>query len=204
MSNCGRLTSGLTGTGIRLCRKQRYLEPILCSPHHWAEAISHNLTCSLHNALDANIAKPSNATKLHKATRRRERVMQRFKSPHHAQRFCASHDQINTLFRPHRHRLSKASYRHARHEAFDLWETFSEELIVARPVESRHLRGRRSTRRRCRVRLSMTTYLKKQAPRRLAINGSSYGPSVRQPRKGERRFRDSNGQPQGAGANRHL
>ena len=67
----------------------------------------------------------------HKATRRRERVMQRFKSPHHAQRFCASHDQINTLFRPHRHRLPKASYRHARHDAFDLWETFSEELMVA-------------------------------------------------------------------------
>ncbi|MEM8949926.1 MAG: IS6 family transposase [Pseudomonadota bacterium] len=35
----------------------------------------------------------------HKPTRRRGRVMQRFKSPHHAQRFCAAHDQINTLFR---------------------------------------------------------------------------------------------------------
>ncbi len=67
----------------------------------------------------------------HKATRRRERVMQRFKSQHHALRFCAAHDQINTLFRPHRHRLSKASYRHARHDAFDLWETFSEELKTA-------------------------------------------------------------------------
>jgi putative transposase len=42
----------------------------------------------------------------HKPTRRRERVMQRFKSPHHAQRFCAAHDQINTIFRPRRHLLS--------------------------------------------------------------------------------------------------
>jgi len=67
----------------------------------------------------------------HKATRRRERVMQRFKPPHHAQRFCAAHDQINTLFHPHRHRLSKARYRHARHGAFDFWEIFSEELTAA-------------------------------------------------------------------------
>ena len=67
----------------------------------------------------------------HKPTRRRERVMQRFKSPHHAQRFCATHDQINTLFRPHRHRLSRPSYRHARNDAFDLWNEFSNELMAA-------------------------------------------------------------------------
>ena len=67
----------------------------------------------------------------HKPTRRRERVMQRFKSPHHAQRFCSAHDQINTLFRPHRHRLSARSYRHARNDAFALWNDFTNELIAA-------------------------------------------------------------------------
>ena len=67
----------------------------------------------------------------HKPTRRRERVMQRFKSPHHAQRFCAAHDQINTLFRPRRHRLSAQSYRHARTDAFDLWADFTDELTAA-------------------------------------------------------------------------
>ena len=67
----------------------------------------------------------------HKPTRRRERVMQRFKSPHHAQRFCAAHDQISTLFRPHRHRLSARSYRHARNDAFALWDDFTNELIAA-------------------------------------------------------------------------
>ncbi|MEM9670875.1 MAG: IS6 family transposase [Pseudomonadota bacterium] len=67
----------------------------------------------------------------HKPTRRRERVMQRFKSPHHAQRFCAAHDQINTLFRPRRHRLSRASYRHARNDAFASWADFTSEFAAA-------------------------------------------------------------------------
>ena len=67
----------------------------------------------------------------HKPTRRRERVMQRFKSPYHAQRFCAAHDQINTLFRPRRHRLSRTSYRHARNDAFAIWADFTSEFAAA-------------------------------------------------------------------------
>ncbi|MBC6445519.1 MAG: IS6 family transposase [Alphaproteobacteria bacterium GM202ARS2] len=67
----------------------------------------------------------------HKPTRRRERVMQRFKSPHHAQRFCAAHNQINTIVPPRRHLLSANSYRHARNDAFDLWNDFAKELCVA-------------------------------------------------------------------------
>jgi len=67
----------------------------------------------------------------HKATRLREGVMQHFKSPRHAQRFCTAHDQINTLLRPHRHRLSKASYRHAGNDAFDLWNDFVNEVAGA-------------------------------------------------------------------------
>ena len=66
----------------------------------------------------------------HKPTQRRERVMQRFQSPHHAQRFCASHDQINTLFRPRRHRLSRAGFRHARNDAFDLWAGFTSDFTA--------------------------------------------------------------------------
>ena len=67
----------------------------------------------------------------HKPTRRRERVMQHFKSLHHAQRFCSNHDQINTLFRSHRHRLTRASYRHARNDAFDLWTDCTKEFAAA-------------------------------------------------------------------------
>ncbi|MGI9507261.1 MAG: IS6 family transposase, partial [Geminicoccaceae bacterium] len=40
-------------------------------------------------------------------------------------------DQINTLFRPRRHRLSANSYRHARNDAFDLWNDFAKKLNEA-------------------------------------------------------------------------
>jgi putative transposase len=47
-----------------------------------------------------------------------------------AQRFLAAHDQINTIFRPRRYRLSSASYRHARSEAFDLWDDYALEMTA--------------------------------------------------------------------------
>lgn len=50
----------------------------------------------------------------HRHTRRREKIMARFKSPGHAQRFLSAHDQIATIFRPKRRRLSARSFRHAR------------------------------------------------------------------------------------------
>jgi transposase-like protein len=36
----------------------------------------------------------------HRPTRRREKIMGRFKSPRQAQRFLAAHDQINAIFKP--------------------------------------------------------------------------------------------------------
>ena len=53
----------------------------------------------------------------HRPTRRREKIFGRFKSPRQAQRFLAVHDQVQTVFRPRRHTLSAASYRHARSDA---------------------------------------------------------------------------------------
>lgn len=47
----------------------------------------------------------------HRPTRKREKLMGRFKSPRQAQRFLAAHDQINTIFRPRRYRLTATSYR---------------------------------------------------------------------------------------------
>jgi len=57
----------------------------------------------------------------HRPTRRRERQMQRFKSPEQAQRFLASHAMIYGHFRPRRHRMTAAQYRRARAEAFRVW-----------------------------------------------------------------------------------
>ncbi len=64
----------------------------------------------------------------HRPTRKREKLMGRFKSPKQAQRFLAAHDQINTVFRPRRYQLSAVSYRHARADAFDLWNGYAAEI----------------------------------------------------------------------------
>jgi putative transposase len=66
----------------------------------------------------------------HRHTRRREKIMGRFKSPRQAQRFLSVHDQTAAIFRPRRHRLSANSYRHARQDAFDLWADYTSELTA--------------------------------------------------------------------------
>jgi putative transposase len=57
----------------------------------------------------------------HQPTRRRERQMQRFKSPRQAQQFLSSHGQIHTLFQLRRHRLTASEYRATRDRAFQTW-----------------------------------------------------------------------------------
>src|SRR5204863_5479606 len=63
----------------------------------------------------------------HRPTRRRERQMQRFKSPEQAQRFLSAHGMIYGHFRPRRHLMSAADYRRARARAFRIWrqETYA-------------------------------------------------------------------------------
>ena len=57
----------------------------------------------------------------HRPTRRRERQMQRFKSPEQAQRFLSSHAMIYGHFRPRRHLMTADQYRRARAKAFRVW-----------------------------------------------------------------------------------
>jgi putative transposase len=57
----------------------------------------------------------------HHPTRQRERRMQGFKSPGHAQRFRAAYGPITQHFRPRRHRLSAPAYRQERQQRFHLW-----------------------------------------------------------------------------------
>ena len=68
----------------------------------------------------------------HRPTRRRERQMQRFKSPQQAQRFLSAHAFIYGYFRPRRHRMPAASYRAVRVTAFRIWQ----EETCARMVAS--------------------------------------------------------------------
>jgi putative transposase len=57
----------------------------------------------------------------HRPTRRRERQMQRFKSPSQARRFLSTHAMICGHFRPRRHLTTTAGYRRARAKAFRIW-----------------------------------------------------------------------------------
>ena len=57
----------------------------------------------------------------HRPTRRRERQMQRFKSPRHAQGFLSAHSFIYGHFRPRRHRMTATNYRTSRATAFRVW-----------------------------------------------------------------------------------
>ena len=66
----------------------------------------------------------------HRHTRQRGKIMGRFKSPGQAQRFLSVHDQTAALFRPKRHRLSARSYRHARNDAFEIWNDYPGKLAA--------------------------------------------------------------------------
>jgi putative transposase len=57
----------------------------------------------------------------HRPTRRRERQMQRFKSPDQAQGFLSAHAFIHGHFHPRRHLMAATTYRSVRSEAFDVW-----------------------------------------------------------------------------------
>ena len=58
----------------------------------------------------------------HRPTRRRERQMQRFKSPFQAQRFLSAHGIIYGHFRPRRHLMAASGYRRFRASAFRIWK----------------------------------------------------------------------------------
>lgn len=66
----------------------------------------------------------------HRPTRKREKLMARFKSLRQAQRFLSAHDQTNVIVRPRRYCLSTISYRHARSDAFDLWRSYALEMTT--------------------------------------------------------------------------
>jgi putative transposase len=57
----------------------------------------------------------------HRPTRRRERQMQRFKSPGQAQDFLSVHAFIHGHFHPRRHLMAADAYRAIRCVAFDVW-----------------------------------------------------------------------------------
>jgi len=58
----------------------------------------------------------------HLPTRKRERVLQRFKSTEHAQRFLGPFSAVSNHFRPRRHLLTASAYRQIRTQAHAAWQ----------------------------------------------------------------------------------
>jgi putative transposase len=58
----------------------------------------------------------------HQPTRQRERRMQGFKSPGHAQRFLSAYSPIAQYFRPRRPRVSASAYWQEMRHRFDTWQ----------------------------------------------------------------------------------
>jgi putative transposase len=57
----------------------------------------------------------------HQPVRRRERKMQRFKSPGSAQHFLSLHAVVHNTFNLQRHLISRRTLRRFRAEAMDQW-----------------------------------------------------------------------------------
>jgi putative transposase len=67
----------------------------------------------------------------HQPTRQRERHMQRFKSPGHAQRFLSAYGPIAQHFRPRRHRLAAPAYRQELRNRFQIWQAITASALAA-------------------------------------------------------------------------
>ena len=67
--------------------------------------------------------KNNRAENSHQPTRRRERKMQRFKSPGSAQKFLSTHAAVYNTFNAQRHLASALTYRVLRADALATWRT---------------------------------------------------------------------------------
>jgi len=81
-------------------------------------AIRRVLPCSEHRRHKRLNNRAENS---HLLTRKRERVLQRFKSAEHAQRFLGLFSAVSNHFRPRRHVLSASTYRQIRAKSHTIW-----------------------------------------------------------------------------------
>jgi len=72
---------------------------------------------------EQGLRKNSRAENSHQPVRRRERKLQRFKSPGSAQRFLSAHAAVYNTFNLQRHLISRRTLRVFRADAIDQWNT---------------------------------------------------------------------------------
>jgi transposase-like protein len=70
---------------------------------------------------DPGLRANNRAENSHQPVRRRERKMQRFKSPGSAQRFLSIHAAVQNTFTVQRHLVPRRIYKQFRKTAFEVW-----------------------------------------------------------------------------------
>ena len=88
-------------------------------PHDPAEIISYAIW--LYFRFPLSLRMVDRAENSHQPTRRRERIMKRFKSPRQVQRFLSAHDQVANIFPRRRDHDTAANLRSGRTQAFATW-----------------------------------------------------------------------------------
>ena len=132
----GNLRRSLDANGVvirsiflsKRAEMRSYIKPVKTQ----APNADHRAHKGLNNAIEVS----------HRPTRKREKIMGRFKSHRQAQRFLSAHDhpliaqaatagqRINLIFRPRRYQRTATSYRHARNDAFSLWADYTAEMAA--------------------------------------------------------------------------
>ncbi len=104
----------------KLLRKQGFAPEVLVTDKLASYGCARRklgLTCRHEQGLRAN----NRAENSHQPTRRRERKMQRFKSPGSAQRFLSMHAAVQNTFNVQRHLISRPTLRLFRADATACW-----------------------------------------------------------------------------------
>jgi putative transposase len=104
----------------KLLKKQGFVPKLLVTDKLRSYACAYRrlrLTCPHQQGLRQN----NRAENSHQAVRRRERKMQRFKSPRSAQRFLSIHAPVHNTFNLQRHLVSRSTLRIFRAEAANQW-----------------------------------------------------------------------------------
>jgi transposase-like protein len=104
----------------KLLKKQGFVPKLLVTDRlpSYASAFRRlRLTCRHEQGLRKN----NRAENSHQAVRRRERKLQRFKSPRSAQRFLSMHAAVHNTFNFQRHLISRSTLRIFRAEATAEW-----------------------------------------------------------------------------------
>jgi len=104
----------------KLLKKQGFVPKLLVTDRLRSYAAAFRrlrLTCPHQQGLRNN----NRAENSHQAVRRRERKLQRFKSPRSAQRFLSMHAAVHNTFNLQRHLISRSTLRIFRAEATAQW-----------------------------------------------------------------------------------